>query len=138
MPHDLKFDVTHGYGDSDPSDGITLPIELSTGRNLVTLTASVDTGASFCVFERGYGEALGLDVETGSLMLFGTATGTFEAFGHTLTLSTVGFEFDALVYFAKEENFGRNVLGRRGWLDQLQIGIVEYESKLYLSRYGDA
>lgn len=138
MPHEFKFEVMHDYGDSDPSDGITLPIALSTGRNFVNLTASVDTGASFCIFERGYGEALGLDVETGSPMRFRTATGTFEAFGHTLTLSTVGYEFDALVYFAKDESFGRNVLGRRGWLDQVQVGIVEYESKLYLSRYGDA
>ena len=28
-------------------------------------------------------------------------------------------------------------LGRRGWLDQVRLGIVEYESKLYLSRYGE-
>ena len=125
----------HDYSGSDPSDGITLPVALSTGRDSVNLTASVDTGASSCIFERGYGEALGLDVEKGALTRFGTAAGTFEAFGHTLTLATVGYEFDALVYFAKDENFGRNVLGRRGWLDQLRLGVVEYESKLYLGKY---
>jgi hypothetical protein len=41
------------------------------------------------------------------------------------------------VYFAAHESFTRNVLGRSGWLDQVRLGIVEYESKLYLSRYGE-
>jgi hypothetical protein len=39
------------------------------------------------------------------------------------------------VYFAANESFTRNVLCRRGWLDQLRLAIVEYEGKLFLSRY---
>ena len=54
-----------------------------------------------------------------------------------LTLETLGYSFDVTVYFAVNESFTRNVLGRRGWLDQLRLGIVEYESKLYLSRYDE-
>ena len=52
-----------------------------------------------------------------------------------LTLETLGYSFDVTVYFAAHENFTRNVLGRRGWLDQVRLGLIEYESKLYLSRY---
>ncbi len=116
---------------------LTLPVALSTGRNLVKFEAGVDTGASFCIFERGYGEALGLDVEAGMLTHVRTVTGSFDAYGHMLTLSTLGYSFDVIVYFAKDENFGRNVLGRRGWLDQVRLGLVDYESKLYISKYGD-
>ena len=29
------------------------------------------------------------------------------------------------VYFAAHEAFTRNVLGRRGWLDQVRLGLVE-------------
>ena len=50
---------------------------------------------------------------------------------------TLGSSFDVTVYFAAHESFTRNVLGRRGCLDQVRLGIVEYESKLYLSRYGE-
>ena len=58
-------------------------------------------------------------------------------YGHELTLETLGYSCDVTVYFAAHESFTRNVLGRRGWLDQVRLGIVEYESKLYLSRYGE-
>ena len=42
-----------------------------------------------------------------------------------------------VVYFAQDENFKRNVLGRHGWLDRVLIGINDYDGKLYLSRYED-
>jgi hypothetical protein len=137
VPHELSFDILHEYSASDAANGILLPIALSSGQSTVTLKASLDTGAAFCIFERGYGESLGLDVEAGLLTRFGTATGIFEAYGHTVTISAFGLTFEAMVYFAKEESYGRNVLGRRGWLDQVRVGIVEYESKLYLSRYDE-
>jgi hypothetical protein len=63
--------------------------------------------------------------------------GSFDAYGHMLTLETFGYSFDVTVYFAAHEAFSRNVLGRRGWLDQVRLGLVEYESKLYLSRYDE-
>jgi hypothetical protein len=42
-----------------------------------------------------------------------------------------------LVYFAEDENFSRNVLGRHGWLELVTIGLIDYDGKLYLSRYLD-
>jgi hypothetical protein len=135
MPYDLTFDEAHDYSRSGPRDGIPVGATLSAGGVAAHLTASVDTGASFCIFERGYGELLGLDVEAGELVVLGTATGTFKAYGHAVTLSTLGYSFDVVVYFAEHEGFGRNVLGRRGWLDHVRLGLVEYEGKLYLSRY---
>lgn len=131
------LDETHDYGHSDPRAGVTVPVTLDAGGAAAHLTASVDTGASFCIFERGYGELLGLDVEAGELEVFGTATGTFKAYRHPVTLSVLGNSFDTMVYFAGHEGFGRNVLGRRGWLDRVRLGLVDYEGKLYLSRYGD-
>ena len=67
---------------------------------------------------------------------FNTVTGGFNAYGHIVTVKTFGHSFDVMVYFAAFEAFTRNVLGRRGWLDQVQLGLVEYESTLYLNRYG--
>jgi hypothetical protein len=100
----------------------------------VSFDADVDTGSTCCIFNRGHAETLGLDVESGELTRFKTVTGSFDAYGHTVTL---GYSFDVTVYFAAEESFTRNVLGRRGWLDQVRLGLVEYESKLYLSRYNE-
>jgi hypothetical protein len=71
------------------------------------------------------------------LEVLGTATGTFKAYGHSVTLSVLGNSFDVMVYFAEHEGFGRNVLGRRGWLDRVRLGLIDYEGKLYLSKYSD-
>lgn len=76
-----------------------------------------------------------LEVETGEPLRLSTVTGSFDAYGHALTLETLGYSFDVTVYFAAHEAFTRNVLGRRGWLDQVRLGLVEYEGKLFLSRY---
>jgi hypothetical protein len=97
----------------------------------------LDTGAAFCVFKRELASAMGIDVETGTPLRLSTVTGSFDAYGHMLTLETLDYSFDVTVYFAANESFTRNVLGRRGWLDQVRLGLVEYKSKLYLSRYDE-
>ena len=43
----------------------------------------------------------------------------------------------ALAAFAEDEAFQRNVLGRRGFLEPVILGLVDYEGKLYLSKYGE-
>ena len=115
--------------------GITLPTTLSIGESIVKVDAKVDSGATFCVFERIHGENLGLEIESGDLIKISTATSSFDAFGHNLNLSVLGFETESKVYFAKEESFYLNVLGRQGWLDRVKLGLIDYEGKLLLSEY---
>jgi hypothetical protein len=47
----------------------------------------------------GYGELLNLDVKAGNPMAFRTATGRVEAFGHLVTIETLGLNFESVVYF---------------------------------------
>ena len=68
-------------------------------------------------------------------MRISTATGYFYAYGHNITLKVLGIETISTVYFAKEESFTRNVLGRQGWLDRIKLGLIDYEGKLFLSKY---
>lgn len=49
----------------------------------------------------------------------------------------LGVEFDLTVYFAKYQNFNRNVLGRQGWLQRIRLGIVDYDGNLFLSHHDD-
>ena len=133
--HLLEFATLHNYGRE--KDRIEVPVTLRFGEESVSFPAQLDTGAAYCVFERTYAEVLGLSVELGTPLRFTTAMGSFDAYGHTLTLETLGYSFDSTVYFAAHEGFRRNVLGRRGWIDHLRLGLVEYESKLYLNRYDE-
>lgn len=134
MDHSLNFEQLLEY---DPGQaGITIEVCLNLFERNVGFAAKIDTGATYCIFERKHGEALGLNVESGLPQFISTVTGRFLTYGHEVTLSVAGYDFDSLVYFAADESFNRNVLGRHGWLDRVILGLVDYEGKLFLSRYG--
>jgi hypothetical protein len=133
--HRLDFDSLLHYDAGET--GITVDITLGFSDKSVSFPAKIDTGSSLCIFERKYGEELGLEIEGGLFQRVGTATGTFVAYGFRVSLEIGDFQFESLVYFAEDENIRRNVLGRRGWLELVKIGLVDYEGKLYLSRYSD-
>jgi hypothetical protein len=133
MPTLLEFGASHRYDSAD--DGIAVPVALRSGNLSVDLIARVDTGAAYCVFDRRYAEILGLNVESGRLQRFRTVTGVFSAYEHDVTVQTLGIEFAALVFFAQDEGFRRNLLGRIGWLDRLRIAIIDYERTLHLNAY---
>lgn len=131
MSETLTFSQTYFY--DTLKDGITVIVLLSHGGEIVEVRAKIDTGASFCVFRREHGVNLGLDIESGHPQRFGTATGSFLAYGHEITLSVLGIATVSTVYFAAEEAFTRDVLGQIGWLNRVRLGLVDYEGKLYLS-----
>jgi len=116
---------------------ISIPIQLKVGERVVRIHAKVDTGATFCIFQREHGEELGIDIEGGERKWISTAAGGFTAFGHEVILESFGWEFASTVYFAEELEFPRNVVGRFGWLQQFRIAIVDYEGVLHLSKYDD-
>jgi hypothetical protein len=131
----LAFAHVHHY--DTRRIGITVPVILRSGAGSVDCDAKVDTGSSYCVFRRLYAEYLGLDIEGGIPQRISTVTGSFLAYGHEVTLSVLGIETTTTVYFAADEGFTRNVLGRQGWLNVVRLGLVDYEGKLYLSHYDD-
>jgi len=121
-----------------PADkGVSVPVALRAGAEAVQLFASVDTGADFCLFERGFAEALLIELERGTPLDFTTVAGNFRAYGHELTLAVLGVEVHALVYFFEDATIRRNVLGRNGWLNRVRLGLVDHDSLIYLSAYDD-
>jgi predicted aspartyl protease len=135
MAYQLSFTCLSSYDAGN--SGITIPIRLDYTEGAVTLEAKLDTGATECVFARRHGESLGLDIDNGERLRINTATGTFTAYRHEVTMTVLAYSFDVRVCFAEDEQFNRNVLGRHGFLDRVRIGVVDYEGKLYLSRYDE-
>jgi len=129
----IDFSRTHSY--LAAGDGISLPVFLSSGEERIKLLAHVDTGATHCLFERRHAELMNLDVEAGDPMAFRTATGRVEAFGHLVTIETLGLNFESVVYFFADERINKNLLGRLGWLDRIRIGVIDYDGLLYLASY---
>lgn len=129
MTHQLNFDLIHQYDPGRP--GIALPISLRLGTQEIVTEAHLDTGAANCFFRRSLGEKLGLDIESGHLQGFSSAGGIVDGYGHFVTLEALGMEFETIVYFAKNRNFNRNLLGRHGWLQRLRLGLVDNDDINY-------
>lgn len=135
MSYQLSFTQLVNNDAGHPS--ITVPVTLRVSQTRVDCHAKIDTGSSNCIFARNVGEELGLDIETGLRLLVGTVTGNFVAYLHEVNLSLASFEFSGLIAFAEDREFRRNVLGRRGFIEQMTLGVVDYEGKLYLGRYDE-
>jgi len=135
MAREIYFDIDYDYDTLET--GIMLPAELRFGEETSDVRAKLDTGSTFCVFERKHGERLGLDIESGIPLRMITATGRFDTFGHRINFSVLGIETEATVYFAADDSFFLNILGRHGWLDRVKLGLIDYEGKLLLSAYGE-
>lgn len=133
MDYQLHFAERHTY--DSRQEGITIPAVLKAGGNKIELLAKVDTGASDCLFERAFGEALGLQLEGGIRKTYSTANSRFEAYGHEISIAVLGIETMATVYFFADQRIVRNVLGRCGWLNRLRFGLVDYEQLVYIAGY---
>lgn len=133
MPYQLTFNSRYEYSSFD--EGITVEMALGLGEHIAACQAKVDPGAQVCLFQREIGERLGLDIEQGSRKILKTLAGSLIAYGHSVTLYTLGVEFDSVVYFAADSGLSRNLLGREGWLLKVRLALVDYDSTLYLSPY---
>jgi hypothetical protein len=132
-PHSLAFSHLHTYPEYP---AITVPIILTSDlQTRVSLRPKLDTGSTYCIFEKRYAEWLDLDLTSGALTRIETPTGSFYCYGHELTVSVFDFEWQAIVYFAEFDAFRTSVVGRVGFLDRLKVGIVDYEQLLYLGLY---
>ena len=110
--HQIQFTTVHSYGSE--REGISVPVVLEAGEISVRLAASIDTGATFCIFRNELADALGLDPANATLKRFRTANGSFEAFGHEVEISVLGVTTVSTVYFFADASINKNVLGRVG------------------------
>jgi hypothetical protein len=129
----LSFSQEHRYKDDE--EGIPVAVTLFYTGDSLDVTAKLDTGSAVCLFSHEAGSALGIPVEQGIPIRLGGLAGTLDAFGHEVTLQTGQIAFQSLVYFAKHPGLQRNLFGRRGWLRNLRLGLIDYDNLLYLSEY---
>jgi hypothetical protein len=129
----LDFDISYVYDSTNL--GIAIPLQLVQRDRTIELTARLDTGCAHCLLDRFFAEDLGLNVESGIRQRYRTVAGSFLAYGHELTIRTLGLEWSAMIYFYAAADQHSNFVGRQGWLDRVRIAIIHYGQQLYLSHH---
>lgn len=136
MTFPIHFSQRHKYDSLE--SGITIETTLHHGDLEINCEAKIDTGSQLCLFEREIGEYLGVEIESGLKVELATLARTLTAFGHEITLETLGLTFHTFVYFPLSHSIQRNILGRQGWLQLVRLAVVDYDSEIYLSAYDDS
>ncbi len=130
MANQLEFEIKRPF-ESLPS-GISIPFELTQNNLLVSGKAKVDTGSEYCLFQRELAEGLEINVESGVRIPLSTLAGSFHAYAHTVTLNTFGIIFESTVLFLPNHGTTRNILGRKGWLNNLHLALTMDDEMIYL------
>lgn len=78
--HNLSFEKLLVY-DTDEV-GITVEVKISSVDSETRFDAKIDTGATACIFNRRFGEEIGVEIERGDELRFYTATDSFLTYGH--------------------------------------------------------
>jgi predicted aspartyl protease len=131
MAHQLNFSIRHHF--VTPDFGITVPVQLERDGRITFCEARVDTGSEYCFFQRELADALGLDVLEGEAVNINTLAGRLTAYAHTVELETLGIRFESVVLFTAAYGSPRNLLGRRGWLNNLHLGLTMDDETIYLN-----
>lgn len=130
----FQLEFTKKYQFSAALTGINLPVKVQCASGEFEVDAKIDTGSEYCIFAREVGEEVGLDILSGERLQVGSLTGgTLVVYGHEVSLVSLDLKIDTKVYFCEKYEIPRNLLGRRGWLEYFQVGLIEYTQELYLS-----
>jgi len=130
MAIQLLFTVSRHFKTTEV--GITIPCVLERNGRLVEVDAKVDPGSEFCLFNREAADELGIEVEDGYAIRLNTLTGNLTAYAHSVTLRTLGINFESLVLFHPAYDTRRNLLGRVGWLNNLHLALTMDDETIYL------
>jgi len=131
MTFSMKFEKRQIY--DSRKTGITIDVILRYGNQEQFCPAKIDTGAEVCLFSRTLADFLEIDVESGYRENFDTLGGDLIAYQHEIEIETLGLQFQSTIYFAESYAVKRNLLGRRGWLQLVTLGLNDYDCELYLT-----
>ena len=108
--------------------------KLDPSKNLKT-TALVDSGADICVFDAQIGEQIGLNIESGKLLVInGVADKPVKAYFHDIILTVAGYDLPRYVGFSREMRSSvSGILGQVGFFDSYKITFNYKKEKIEFS-----
>ena len=114
-----------------------IPIGLTVGEKPFDYAALIDSGADFCIFDAGIGEALGLDITKGQTVNFSGVqdAGGAQAFLHDVTISVGGSKHTIPIGFSYDiANDGFGILGQKGFFDIFSVRFDYQKEEIELQQ----
>ena len=107
-----------------------ITFEICAGQRWISLEAYIDSGATYSIFHVDTAGLLDIDYQEGKKILITVGDGgVIPVYLHKLPVRFAGLEFDAIVGFSKSLGVGFNLLGRAGFLRNLE-SVLTTEIKL--------
>lgn len=114
-----------------------IPIGLTVGGEPFDYSALIDSGADFCIFDAGIGEALGLNIRSGEKLTFSGVqeAGGAEAFLHEVTILIGGLKHKIPLGFSYDiAKDGYGILGQKGFFDLFSVKFDYQKEKIELKQ----
>jgi hypothetical protein len=124
----MRFRYTEIPNHRDPARPFHRPyliIRLTNGAKHKDVVSLVDSGADLCLFHSDIGRLIGIDVDSGSQLMFEGVSGAGAiAYLHGVRLSVRGIRgIDLDVGFTDSMAVGTGLFGQQGFFEQLEIGF---------------
>jgi hypothetical protein len=136
--HLLSFEAAFDYAPwAWASRGVFVPITLGEGANSSQIIdVRVDSASTYSVFGRQWADLLDLDWDAGDVLTISTASGTFRARLHEVTVSLLDWQWSVWAAFAEWDTAPpsprRDVLGLTGFFDHFVVAIDDLAQIIFL------
>jgi hypothetical protein len=130
MATQLIFPISYRFENTDV--GIVIPCMVECNAVQAKFHAKVDPGSEYCLFSRELADELGIEVLDGLPVRLSTLADGLTANAHWVTLHTLGIRFESFVLFHPAYGADRNILGRRGWLNNLHMALTMDNEMIHL------
>jgi predicted aspartyl protease len=130
----MKFKYRQLSDSSDPSKKPwkvpLLPVRLYHGDQHIDVLALIDTGAADCLFDHEIGEALGVDLKSGTEKeYYGIGGQSVKGYVHEIQLQIHGFNELINIEAGFIESLPISLLGQTGFFDNYQVTLMRYRGR---------
>jgi hypothetical protein len=123
----MRFRYTEIRNNQDPTNPFQRPyltVRLTHGAKHKDVISLVDSGADLCLFHSDVGKMIGIDMESGSELVFQGVSGAREtAYMHRVNLAVGSSSISLHVGFTDSMAVGTGILGQQGFFEQFQISF---------------
>ena len=114
-----------------------IPIRICFADRSLQYQALIDSGADFSIFHKEFGEALGIDIKTGTVLDFGGVQKARSslAYLHEITLVVGGWKYKVNAAFSddiSDKSYG--ILGQKGFFDLFSVKFDYHKEEIELKQ----